>query len=105
MKESGVDVGDAVDEQIEVRGAAVLGLMEVAVGNDVGLGDKVAHVVNVGQVLVQGLTVHGEGGGIEDLQGAVSQSGGDFGQLLSGAGGSSLLVDLGQQDGIGSIAD
>ena len=98
---SGVDVGDAVDEQIEVRSAAELGLVEEAVGDDVGLGDKVAHVVHVGQVLGQGLAVHGEGGGVEDLEGTVGQSGLDFLKLLHGAGSGGLLVDVGDLDGAG----
>ena len=34
-----------------------------------------------------GLAVHGEGGGIEDLQAAVAQSGFNLGDLLSGTGG------------------
>ena len=75
--------------------------MEVAVGDDVGLGDEVAHVVNVGQVLGQGGAVLGPGGGIEDLQAAVGQGGLDLGELLGSAGSGGLLVDLGDLDGAG----
>ena len=52
----------------------------------------------------QGLALHGEGGGVEDLDGAVSQTGLDLGELLSGAGGGDLFVELGQYDAAVSIA-
>ena len=81
-----VDVRDAVDVDVEVRRRAVLGLVEVTVGNDVGLGLEVAHVVDVGQVLGERLAADSPGGGIEDLELAGSKLGLNLSQLFGGAG-------------------
>ena len=42
--------------------------MEVTVGNDLGLGSEVAHVVNVSQVAVESGAVHGEEGGVKHVE-------------------------------------
>ena len=47
-----------------------LGLVEVTVGNDLGVGLVGGVGVNVGHVAGEGLAAHGEGGGVEHVQGA-----------------------------------
>ncbi len=52
----------------------------------------------------QGSALNGEGGGVEDLDGAVGQTSLDLGELLSGAGSGDGFVELGQNDAALSIA-
>lgn len=85
---------DAVDAEGEVRSAAEGGFLKRAVHNAfVGfalIGNGAGRPVHDGHVAGRGgngLAVHGEGGGIEDLQAAVAQSGFNLGDLLSGTGG------------------
>lgn len=69
--EIGVQIGHAVDDDIEVgRGAEIdrVGLIEVAIVDDIGLAGVVT--IDIGQVLGEGLAIDGEVGGIEDMQGA-----------------------------------
>src|SRR5699024_12604267 len=58
-----------------VRRGAVLGVVEVAVGNRLGVGRVVGVGVHVGHVAVQRLAAHGEGGGVEHVQRAGLQLG------------------------------
>ena len=85
---------DAIDPEGEVRSAAEGGLFKRAVHNAfIGfalIGDSAGSPIHDGHVARRrsdGLAVHGESGGIEDLQAAVAQSGFNLGNLLGSAGG------------------
>ena len=93
--------GDAVDVQIEVRSSTVFGLVEVAVGDRLGVGSEVRIGIHIRLVRGQRLAADGEGGGVKDVQGAVLELLGGFRDLLGSALGSDLLVDIGQHDGAG----
>ena len=96
--ERGVEPLDAVDLDGEVRSGLEVGLVEGTVEHGfLGVGGEVAVGIQ-SEGGGQGLALHGEGGGVEDLDGAVSQTGLDLGELLSGAGGGDLFVELGQDD-------
>ena len=65
--------GDAVDVQIEVRSSTVFGLVEVAVGDRLGVGSEVRIGIYIRLVRGQRLAADGEGGGVKDVQLAAFQ--------------------------------
>ena len=90
--------GDAVDDQVKVRRGAVLALVEVAVGDDLGVGGEVGVGVHVRHVGGERLAANGEVRGVKDVQRA-----GDKGlaRLVNGllrALGGAGAVKLGQDD-------
>ena len=91
-----------LDDDIEVgRGAEIdrVGLIEVAIVDDIGLAGVVT--IDIGQVLGEGLAIDGEAGGIEDMQGAGFQRLDGLIDLFDGALGGNILIDTGENDGIG----
>ncbi len=102
LTEVNVEEGDSVDLDVEVRSGTLLGLVEVTVGNDLGVGGEVGVGVDVGHVAVKLRAVLGEGIGVEDVESAgleLSLGGLDS---LNGAGGGNVSVDVGKNDGAGS---
>ena len=75
--------------------------MEVTVLDDLGLGLEVAHIVDVREIAGEGLALHGEGSGVEDVDLAGLELGlGGVDGFLGALGGDSL-VDLGELNGAG----
>ena len=67
--------------------------------DDIGLAGVVT--IDIGQVLGEGLAIDGEAGGIEDMQGAGFQRLDGLIDLFDGALGGNILIDTGENDGIG----
>ena len=99
--ERGVEQLDAVDLDVKVRSRAELGLVEVAVRNDLGVRGVSRVGVDVGHVAGLIGAAHGVGVGREDVDSAVGQAGLDFLELGVGAFGGNSLVQLKQLDGAG----
>lgn len=91
-----VEKSNAVDVNIEVRSRTLLRLVEVTVGNNLGVGGVVIVGVDVSLVAGEGLAVNGEGGCVENMESAGLEL--IFGSLdgLGSAGSGDLLVDGGQ---------
>ena len=68
LAEVDIQTGDAVDLQIEVRSGTELGLSEVTIMHDLGVGGVVSVGIDVGHVRGQGLALDGEGGGVIDME-------------------------------------
>ena len=90
--ERGVEPLDAIDLDGEVGSGLEIRLVEGTVEHGLlGIGGEVAVGIQ-SEGGGQGLALNGEGGGVEDLDGAVSQTGLDLGELLSGAGGGGIAA-------------